>query len=358
MLMVIFGAGASYDSSPTYTPGMVPPTHSGDSANNFFRLPLAKDLFENRPLFMDAIDAFPPCRSIVPRLRDPAVMSGQKSIEAILQRLEEESQTYPRGQQELLAVRCYLHRAIFDCQEHWRGVTRRITNYLSLLREIEIANKDRHPVCLVTFNYDTLLEDALEDLGLRITTMDDYFAHPFFRLFKLHGSVNWAQPVNIQIRTNPASINAPLILRELLDRFTELDITGSLVLCNPASMGIVDRGPVFPAIAVPVQKKAQFACPGAFLDRLVELLPHVCKILIVGWRATEDHFLQLLRTHLRPGVKLYTVAATDMEAVNINRKMMDAMPGKFSEGDCKADPSPTGFTEFMRNLRVTPFLQS
>jgi hypothetical protein len=114
---------------------------------------------------------------------------------------------------------------------------------------------------------------------------------------------------------------------------------------------------MFPAIAIPVEKKTQFVCPPSMLDQLVKLLPLVDKILSIGWRGTEEHFLQLLRTHLRQGVKLYTVAGTTMEAVNINRKMVDALSGKLSESDCQADSQPSGFTEFMRSLRVIPFLE-
>lgn len=359
MLMVIFGAGASFDSSPTYTIGMVPPENVGDAANNFFRPPLAKDLFQNRPLFMEAVDAFPQCRSIVPRLRDPAVTSGTKSIETLLRQLEIESRTYARGKLELYAVRCYLQKAIFDCQLRWRGVTRGITNYLSLLREIERVDKNGEPVCLVTFNYDTLLEDALGEFGLTIHRMDDYTkAHRLFKVFKLHGSVNWAQAVNIRLRDNTNKRHPPSVLKEQLDRFAELDhaITEDFGLCLPGSMGVIDERPVFPAIAIPVEKKSQFSCPRGFLEQLEEFLPDVSKILIIGWRATEEHFLQLLRKHLKQGVRLYTVAGSTTEAVGVNRHLISSLPGRLSELHCFADPSPTGFTEFMRSSRVASFL--
>ena len=43
MLMVIFGAGASYDSSPTYSIGMAPPGAGEQSRDNaYYRPPLAK----------------------------------------------------------------------------------------------------------------------------------------------------------------------------------------------------------------------------------------------------------------------------------------------------------------------------
>lgn len=199
--MVIFGAGASYDSSPTYPPGgMTPPPGMGDLSphDDYYRPPLAKDLFANRPLFVRALDDFPQCKAIVPRLRDPAVIGGQTSVETRLQEIEEEARIYHRGAQEMAAVRCYLQSAISQCEVHWQATTRGITNYQTLLREIERTHTGTEPVCLVTFNYDTLLESALEQFGLRIGRMEDYLRNiSLFRIFKLHGSVNWGQEVEI-----------------------------------------------------------------------------------------------------------------------------------------------------------------
>jgi hypothetical protein len=92
MLMVIFGAGASFDSSSTYPLGTVPPGSSSEDADNaYYRPPLAKELFANRPLFIDTLEFFPQCKTIVPRLRVPTVISGERSIEAILQEIEVEA---------------------------------------------------------------------------------------------------------------------------------------------------------------------------------------------------------------------------------------------------------------------------
>jgi len=52
MLLVIFGAGASFDSARTYPPGTK--VRGGDHLNNFHRPPLANELFENRPVFAEA----------------------------------------------------------------------------------------------------------------------------------------------------------------------------------------------------------------------------------------------------------------------------------------------------------------
>lgn len=361
--MVIFGACASFDSSPTYTLGAVPPgATSGDAHNAYHRPPLAKELFANRPLFIRAIDWFPQCKTIVSRLRTPAVVSGERSIEALLQEIEEEAKTYRRGSQEIAAVRCCLQRAIAECQDGWRLATRGITNYLTLLREIERTHKVAEPVCLVTFNYDTLLEDALESLGYKIERMEDSTDRLTpFRVFKLHGSVNWAQVVENKI---PANLNphAPLsILGHLIEHAAELHISNEFVLCNPATMGVADGRPVFPAIAIPVEKKDKFACPQALIDRLVDDLPAVSKILVIGWRATEAHFLGLLKQTLRPGVQVHIVAGRPQVAgmgnpqgeatrVNICRALLNNPPQS-------PTIEPGGFTDFLDCDSARSFLE-
>jgi hypothetical protein len=355
-LMVIFGAGASFDSSPTYTPGIVPPGASPtDHHNDFNRPPLAKDLFANRPLFIDALEAFPQCKPIVPRLRAPAVISGQMSIETLLQEIEEEAKTYTRGTQELAAVRCYLQRAISQCEMNWRSTTRGITNYLTLLREIERTHRGDEPVCLVTFNYDTLLEAALEHLGLMVRSMEDYIDRlALFRVFKLHGSVNWAQEVLIQLPGNIYLDHPHLVLRHLIENAAGLPISNRFVLCDPGNMGVANGGPAFPAIAIPLEKKQSFQCPQHMIDQLTAALPHVTKILTIGWRASEAHFLELLKRDLKRGVFLSIVAGNQTEAENIRVRIHEVL----LNNPPSSTAEPTGFTEFIRSRRAESILSS
>jgi hypothetical protein len=352
--MVIFGAGASYDSCPTYPPGTDVPG-SGDLArlNEYYRPPLAKDLFANRPLFVDGLDGFPQCKPIVPRLRAPAVLAGESSIETLLQEVEDEAITYSRGSQELAAVRCYLQRAISECQRDWRGTTRGVTNYLALIREIERAHVIDEPVCLVTFNYDTLLEDALVQFGFRVGRMEDYTRGvSLFRLFKLHGSVDWAREAEIQLPANMDHGHPPSVLRYQVDCADKLRLSESFVLCDPLRMGLFNHRPVFPAIAVPVERKQTFECPAYMIEDLVALMPQVTKMLVIGWRATEAHFLALLRQHVKPGVYLCIVAGDIKQAeaisVRIHRAMLNNRPS--------SSPEPTGFTEFIRTRRAERIL--
>jgi hypothetical protein len=73
MLLVIFGAGASYDSVPSRPPSKFP--------NIEERLPLANQLFADRGLFNNTMRRFPRCLAIVPYLQQ---MGASDSIERIL----------------------------------------------------------------------------------------------------------------------------------------------------------------------------------------------------------------------------------------------------------------------------------
>ena len=53
---------------------------------------------------------------------------------------------------------------------------------------------------------------------------------------------------------------------------------------------------VVPALAIPVDKKDEFACPHQHIQELATLLPRVTKLMTIGWRGTEDKFLEMLRS--------------------------------------------------------------
>jgi hypothetical protein len=365
MLMVIFGAGASYDSSSTYLPGAAISV-TGESPefsrlNNYHRPPLAKELFANRPMFIEAIDEFHQCKPIVPKLRNPAITRGDASIEALLREIEEGAKAFPQGRKEINAIRCYLARAVSKCEQRWRENTRGITNHLSLLRDIW-RTYPAGPVSLVTFNYDTILEDALAELspGFEIKQMRDY-AHRStvpFHLFKLHGSVNWGHEIDIRFEFpgNLNMTNPPSVLTYLIDHATEKDITDRFVMSIPSSMGLADgQRPSFPAIAIPIENKQVFECPHEMICELKGLLPGVTKLILIGWRATEEHFLQLLREHLKPEVYVSIVAANGSEAEGIRLHLAQSMLGK----RLSINPEQVnGFSEFILSRRAESILGS
>jgi hypothetical protein len=151
------------------------------------------------------------------------------------------------------------------------------------------------------------------------------------------------------------------VIAQLMERWDEIRITDKYLFSPHDAVGVVLGKPMFPAIAIPVEKKRTFECPPQMLEELAVLLPHITKILVIGWRATEEHFLGMLGnrlTGLKAGVQLYIVAGPkplnselpgEDVKVRICRALMNNLP---------SSPviDPGGFTDFILSRRVEQFL--
>lgn len=144
-----------------------------------------------------------------------------------------------------------------------------------------------------------------------------------------------------------------------MEHWDEIRLTDRYFFSSHDFVGIVRRNPMFPAIAIPVEKKRGFECPHHLLDELISLLPQVTKILVIGWRATEAHFLYLLRDGLRPGCQLYIVGGRrgpkgEEPGEEIRARIHSALlinPPNFSAID------PGGFSDFTLSRRAEEFLR-
>lgn len=290
MLMVIFGAGASYDSAeafPASIRGAMTYATGGP-----WRPPLAMDLFINREgAFGDIVVKYPKLNHILPYLRKPR---HGETVEQVLEFFQEQGKNSPETLRELASVQFYLCELLDKMTVEWSRQTNGTTNYGPLIRDILEFNRTGEEVCLVTFNYDLLLEQSLYSFSFKRRTPQEHLdAHPTLKLFKLHGSVNWSRTVEVAgMRLQPQA---------LIEQAPDLQVSNKFVLANAATEWFQStQGSIFPAIAIPVQTKTEdhFACPAAHREYLAQKLDWVTKILIIGWQAGEAHFLRMLRNKL------------------------------------------------------------
>lgn len=299
--MVIFGAGASYDSAQAYP---VPASYPGGSQNfgtnasvpvdggGPWRPPLTKDLFINREgAFGDIVAKYPKLNHILPYLRKPR---DRETVEHVLEFLQEQGKNSPETLRELASVQYYLCELLGKMTVEWSRQTNGTTNYGPLIRDILEFNRKDEEVCLVTFNYDLLLEQSLYSFGFgRKTPQEHLDSHPTLKLLKLHGSIDWSRTVEAAgMRLQPQA---------LIEQAPGLQVSSRFVLANAATEWFQStQGSIFPAIAIPVQTKTEdhFACPTAHREYLEQKLDWVTKILIIGWQGKEAHFLRMLRNKL------------------------------------------------------------
>jgi hypothetical protein len=290
---------------------------------------------------------------VIPYLR----RTSESSVESELERLRAEAQTTPSRIRQLAAVQFYLQSMLWECETLWnQEEARGVTNYKTLLDQIEMwRGETKEKVCLVSFNYDTMLEDALPTAGITIRDLRDYVSSDDYKIVKLHGSVNWAHSVNTEIK-NIGNRFALDVANELIERRTDLNILQDFLIVK-SPLGDPERRlpsetPWFPALAIPVESKQEYECPQEQLKALQDCIPQVNKILLIGWRASEKSFLQLLKEKLGE-------TRVHMTAVNGSERSSNESMGRLVQEDIEGTLHPTGsgFSDFVIQHEVDGFLR-
>jgi hypothetical protein len=346
--MVVFGAGASYDSSSSFPLDRYPGNLGQNPYNDFDRPPLANQLFEDRPFFVRARAKFPKCLAVVPYLQG---LSRDVNVEHELETLQKSGD--PEAPKQLAAIRSYLELRLWECEVRWKNRTQGVTNYSTLLNQIRQWKNPNDEVCLVTFNYDTLLEDALPKAGLRPLTLPD-FVTTDYKIIKLHGSIDWAH----EAYANVTSIST----RQNLDVANDLIEMAPRMVANPLfeivrEHPIAKSGyrPLIPAIAIPVETKTKtsYECPKEHIDSLEKCLPKVSKLLLIGWRGSENDFVKSLAQKVTSDAKMMIVSSSAEKANEVAKKIQNA-GGRAQD----VGAANHGFTNFVIAREAEKFLRS
>lgn len=296
VLVVVFGAGASFDSDPARPVG----------PSEEHRPPLANALFDmDRRANREAAAAFPRAAPALMAARADVKAGG--TIEATLARLQVEADGGdPRARSQLMALRFYLQRVLTEVPDAWDAQAVRQTSYVSMLDQLARWQRDTdQALCLITFNYDTLLERAVGIVfGHRITHMNEYQSREGLHVYKPHGSVDWALA---HFWHGGRSTDEDTARRAICDR-PDLQVWGGDLEVRPSDARVIgpwhgrndDDPPVawVPALAIPVEAKPAVVMPEAHQQALRQDLADAAAMISIGWRARELHFLRLLQDAL------------------------------------------------------------
>jgi hypothetical protein len=288
---VIFGAGASFDSVR-----QLPPTESYPD-----RPPLARELFGDR--YNGIVETHSACGALVAHLRSlPATVD----LETELDRLQvAEAPKSALRRRQLIALRYYLRDVLKRATEFERHAPAQ-TNYHLLIEQLALWQEATgNPINLVTFNYDTLLEKAVSDVaGRRIADLGDYLADERLRVFKPHGSVDWAR-ITDNDRDPRRAAHPPDVEQYVLELAAAdtLSISESFLRVDTSVIGTSNEKLLVPALTIPVQQKGSFEFPEAHRAHLANAVSSgsgPLKVLTVGWRGGERHFLRFWLEHHGP----------------------------------------------------------
>lgn len=289
MFTAVFGAGASYDADPD------------QPKRDPWRPPLTEELVAARASFAEALGLYQPTVPLIARLRNlPAGSSLEDQLESLAAELD-----YEAGQQQIAALRFYLRHVTWYCGQAMLARTRGVTNYATVLAIVDAwLHHTKERACLLTFNYDPLLDDAvMRSLRIDLRSIDSFIGGRSDVIYtKLHGSADWRRVVEQKPRPHTSASAVALIGAAGRLRFTSeyLVLPVDARKKRPWSEDFRIRDTeepntaeriTFPELALPLRTKSTFACPPAHLEAVLGALGETSKLLVVGWRAREQHFM-------------------------------------------------------------------
>ncbi len=322
--VIIFGAGASYDSLSSSHAGIENSKVFQDSlSKNPFRPPLTQHLFaqkyiENLITTKEQYQGVITFSSVLQKHNNRAGQNLEQELTTLYGKLKDPNMSNP-GKKVLLRIIIdtifYLQDLLHKCSDRFIKST---SNYSDLTARLAI--NDVFPT-FITFNYDFLLENAIiKATNQSFNKISDYINNDF-KVIKLHGSCNWAYEIdsffsntNHSIEVADNYINAYGI-NDLLNRLNSL--SQDMVYYNRPSeypMSKVNGGTkFFPAMVIPLNGEndffaKRFICPTSHIDSDKKALTNAKRIIIIGWSAYDEHFCTLLKTTCKYPIKIKIIS--------------------------------------------------
>lgn len=329
--LIILGAGASFD--------YVAEIREAKKAVFLGGPPLTKDIFDKR--FEEIIHKYSEVKDLASSVL--ASLRGGESFEKILSRIKEKSQENPQRLKQLVDFELYLQDLFKQISNQHGNQTG--SNYRALVQEINDGFKK---ACIVNFNYDLLLEEALNG---EITDDLHSYINGNIKIIKVHGSCDWVYPVDDLLNDiddprkflleNPLFTEGRKNAKE--QRIYRRNDYGYTI----SKDGITKRFTYCPAIAVPLYGKDGFICPQTHVDVLDRALTEVDRILIIGWAANDQYLIDLIKDKIKRPIGVTVVAG--------NKNEVNDIFGKFSEAHFQRAAEYNGFSNFMSSKECKTF---
>ncbi|MDP9165817.1 MAG: hypothetical protein M3O32_07120 [Actinomycetota bacterium] len=361
LVIVVLGAGASFDCSPEWTErgwngdwiATGGPGGQVDPAS--LRPPLVRNLLEDTRLNTRLFNAYSRARPLVMQLRAKMARMGSETPFALEQELAEyldQAEGNDEAAAHLDGFRWYLYeriKASSDAVTKLDGGVGGLTNHAHMLNALHAwTTRVRGHLLVISVNYDIIAEVALADVcNFRVDDLEDFVSHQGVTLLKPHGSIDWSFAVNAD---RPGSVDA-------LRRFQPLGSDAGVAVVQQDRTAPRARDEI-PAIALPVRNKQGFVWP-ANQEAAFEKYhgyDNIRGVLSVGWNAAEEHFMtEFTRLFSWQPRAVAVVAGSESLASDVwEQRLSRAFPDGHGM-------TPTlgqaGFSEFCRGSELENFIQ-
>jgi hypothetical protein len=295
-VLIVIGAGASYDSWPDH---IAPQILKRDD----LKIPLANDLFAPLPTQNKILSEYN-LMGLAGYLRSQARSQGRGfNVEAELADINNSSiaQNDLNDRLNLFKARFYIHRLIVEQTEQTLNYTSSHTIYIDLLNKLRrwINEKpESRFIDIVSFNYDDLLERAMQNVyghdwqQKMSTPLTAYYGGRNLKIYKPHGSINWARSI---VKKDGGSYSYSAI-SSAFENFNGVRLGDEFIYVQ--SNHFIRHNSMkehVPAIAIPFREKTDFQeCPQDMFSNMLTAVEGADKLITIGWRGADAHFTKLL----------------------------------------------------------------
>ncbi len=336
----IFGAGASYDVIGNHT---LPNYEYG----NKWKPPLTKDLFKSTQEFDDLVINYPELSILTGDVRR-AVQEKNMDFESYMMNVKQLSETNPLRHRQLVQMRFYLRELLNECSNKYVYTANQYGTLIARLLDIKGAAK----ITFVSFNYDTLLEQAMMACRLlpeRHSLSMASYIHADIPLIKPHGSVQWIYKIPRDRYSPQLGWNKWLfeVLAKIEPDVSKIPIDIDVYWKSHGEMGKFDENNFYyPAIAIPLNKKTEFLLPREHLGTLKTALVEAQNIVTIGWRGAEDKFCNLMKECLADRRHNLHVVTENLQSA---QEICDRLQINYLEQSSSL-PRGGGFSKFLTNF--------
>lgn len=358
---IVLGAGASFDFLPENFMN-----HSEKIMWETWRPPLVTEII-NPARFQDVLSKHEEVLGLSGVLM--AALNRGEDLEEYLQEnvTKDTSQTT-----QIISLLYYLGDLFSEISN--RFDYKKPNNYTSLIEKIKRTKKR---ACIVTFNYDTLLDSCLglvSKEGDDFLHIDDYIERDI-KLIKMHGSCNWSHFFVLDEYENRSvtedhenNIESYLIKNHKY--FSSLVADNGLTNpgLEPSRNFRREQNSKyihsFPALAIPAREKHEPICPKRHINSLESLLKNVSKILIIGWKAADENLLKIFKESIENrDVEITLVLGRavkgwenkkDREIELVKKRISEYLPNAIFP---KEHNPAKGFTDYMNEEDVNMFFK-
>jgi hypothetical protein len=306
----IIGAGASANSISMNGP-------IGKFKEDKFRPPLGNDLFHDN--FDSFILKYTGVRNFARRFTRAGTQ--QKTIEQLFEEewLEIRNKPAMNLHIEHIQVQFYLSELFNRISEKMKENYFKWDLFGHLAENLKANANRENATCIISFNYDTLIDNALQDVfHFEYNEMSDYINNKNkIILIKPHGSANWGWPFKFnqtplqhqlnfisELQKNGYSMYR--LMHEMLnqhhlnhqswnlDHNNEPNYVPRYTINRDGIQLIKNNNPYMPALLMPFKDKDEFIMPSHHQIKMEAAMASAEEIVIIGWKGGEFHFNQKL----------------------------------------------------------------